>query len=311
MLYVVHKGKIPGIYSTWNQCKEQVDRFDGAIFKKCSNIEDATLFLSNGFSRPPRHVQVDEKNKLKIEEALDKDAIIIYTDGSCIRMKTNLCKAGYGIYIPHKHIKVARPLIDDKITNNRAELTAILQSIEYLDEEEKKKKICIFTDSQYSMYLFNGTGERYEKNNFTQDGKTVPNIDLIQQLLHLKRTYSIVLLKIRAHTDKKDEHSIGNKIADQLANEGAMEPSYVKPVFQSYLFKDTIEKDTIEQDTIEKEIDTEKKTEKYVCKKKSSNKLIHSNIQMNELFDFEEKESSKAIVFHKNMNLTNWFHKNK
>ena len=71
------------------------------------------------------------------------------------------------------------------------------------------------------MYIFNGTGERYEKDGYKNDGKDVPNIDLIKKLLELKRTYNIVLLKVRAHTDKKDEHSIANAIADKLANEGA------------------------------------------------------------------------------------------
>ena len=40
-------------------------------------------------------------------------------------------------------------------------------------------------------------------------------------MLEIKRKYNIVLLKVRAHTDKKDEHSIANSIADKLANEGA------------------------------------------------------------------------------------------
>ena len=47
--YVVHKGKVPGIYSTWDICKKHVTNFDGAIFKKFTNETDAKTFLINGF----------------------------------------------------------------------------------------------------------------------------------------------------------------------------------------------------------------------------------------------------------------------
>ena len=76
------------------------------------------------------------------------------------------------------------------------------------------------------MYIFNGTGERYESDGYKKDGVDVPNIDLIKKLLEMKRTYNIKLLKVRAHTDKNDKHSIGNKIADKLANEGASEKNH-------------------------------------------------------------------------------------
>ena len=229
--YAVHKGRQPGIYSSWGECKKQVDKFVDPIFKKFSSKDEAQLFLKNGFgeNKKPRKIvrkeNDDKKNEAIIEKELNEDIqaakLIIYTDGSHIKSKTN-SKAGYGIYIPSKNIKVSAPLLNQKLTNNRAELTAIIESIKYLDDTELEDKICIFTDSQYSKYIFDGTGERYEKNNYKdKDGKDVPNIDLIKKMLEIKRKYNIVLLKVRAHTDKKDEHSIANSIADKLANEGA------------------------------------------------------------------------------------------
>lgn len=227
--YAVHKGKIPGIYSSWPACKKQIDKYDGAIFKKFTDENNAKLFVKDGFgeNKKPRIItrreNDDKKNSSKIQDEEEDDSIdkiFIYTDGSCIKLKTG-SKAGYGIYIPDKNIKVSKPLLNQKITNNRAELSAIIESVDYLDETDLHKKICIFTDSQYCMYLFNGTGERYEKDNYKKDGKDVPNIDLIKKLLIIKNKYNIVLLKVRAHTDKKDKHTIGNKIADKLANDGA------------------------------------------------------------------------------------------
>lgn len=255
MFYVVHKGRVPGIYRNWNDCKKQIDKFDGAIFKKFDKKTDAEEFLKNGFGdgKMPRgltrKINSDKKNNDSIEDETLNDPspkIFIYTDGSCIRAKNGPVKAGFGIYIPEKHVKVGAPLVNQKLTNNRAEMTAIIDAVKYLDEDDLQKKLCIFTDSQYSIYIFTGTGERYEKNGWKNDGKDVPNIDLIKKALELKRTYNMVLLKVRAHTDKRDQHSIGNDIADKLANEGAQQCGNQKPI--TSIFDDSHEINALEGD---------------------------------------------------------------
>jgi len=298
--YVVHKGRVPGIYTSWNDCKKQVDKFDGAIFKKFTDKKDAETFLKEGFgeNKKPRSVvrkeNDDKKNNTKIlDETIEDetDKIFIYTDGSCIKFKNNISKGGFGIYIPEKNVKIGAQLLNQKITNNRAEMTAIIDSLKYLDEWELLKKICIFTDSQYSMYIFNGTGERYEKNGYKNDGKDVPNIDLIKKLLELKRTYNIVLLKVRAHTDKKDKHSMGNEVADKLAQKGALSNDDSKNIFSAFISQNN---------------DFEEKIDK--------------NVQMNELFEFDEGEEIEEINIidikkkgkpSKNPKLSNWFIKQK
>ena len=40
-LYVVSKGKVPGIYSSWAECSEQVLHFKGNVHKKYSSYEQA------------------------------------------------------------------------------------------------------------------------------------------------------------------------------------------------------------------------------------------------------------------------------
>lgn len=307
--YVVHKGKKPGIYKTWPECKKQITNFDGAIFKKFNNSTEAGEFLVHGFPNGKKPLSVtkkendDKKNYEKIEnetgdELDESEKIFIYTDGSCTYVKKNATKAGFGIYIPEKNISVGSPLLNQKLTNNRAELTGIIESIKYLDNDDLEKKICIFTDSQYSMYIFNGTGERYEKNNWKNNGSDVPNIDLIKKILELKRKYNIILLKVRAHTTREDDHSIGNKIADQLANDGAN--SSVKTVSTNIFTKNN----NCGIDDSE-DFDEDSK--------------INKNIQINELFDFDKLEindnndnffnnSNKKL---KNQKLSNWFVKKK
>jgi len=323
-IYTVHKGRVPGIYTTWAECKKQIDKFDGAIYKKFNNKDEAKAFLENGFgNKKPKIItrrendDIKNNTKIKNEEEDETDKIFIYTDGSCIQFKI----AGYGIYIPEKSIKVAKPLLNQKITNNRAELMGIIESVDYLDANDLLKKICIFTDSQYCMYIFNGTGERYEKDGFKNNGKDVPNIDLIKKILNLKRTHNIILLKVRAHTDKKDKHSIGNEIADKLATEGAylsnpnneLLKSVSKPVpkkdISSNIF--IFNKESDDQSQLK---ESSRQDIIYDSDEDITNKIqcvnIDKNIQMNELFDFEESKSkpkSKSKPSNKNQKLSDWF----
>jgi len=326
LYYVVHKGHHPGIYSSWPDCKKQIDGFDGAIFKKFVNQEEAQEFLKVGFGKNKvpkivtRRKNDDEKNSAIIEketqnindgEDTGSNCLFIYTDGSFIKSANKLSKAGYGIYIPSKNIRISKPLINQKITNNRAELTAIIESISHLNEQELKMKICIFTDSQYSMYIFNGTGERYEKNGYKNEGKDVPNIDLIKKILEIKRIYNIVLLKVRAHTDKKDKHSLGNEIADKLANDGALGKN-----------KNERDYDDNEDKDLKSYLTSMGKIEKFgksnfsdniqINQKIHEEEEINPAIQMNDLFEFSElkqENSGKKIISTKNKNtkLTQWF----
>jgi ribonuclease HI len=43
--YAVRRGRKPGIYMTWEECKEQVHRYQGAIYKSFNNMKDAQTFL--------------------------------------------------------------------------------------------------------------------------------------------------------------------------------------------------------------------------------------------------------------------------
>jgi ribonuclease HI len=309
--YAVHKGHIPGIYNTWPDCEKQIKNFVGAQFKKFTLKAEAQDFLKNGFgtNKPAfmkKKESSDKKNNDKIEKECiedESDKIYIYTDGSFIKgHKTVPDIAGYGIHIPVKNISLGLPLLNQKITNNRAELTAIIDSFKYLDENDLKKKICIFTDSQYSIYIMSGTGERYEKNGFKQNGKSVPNIDLIKKALELIRKYNITMLKVRAHTNLKDDHSINNDIVDKLASQGAQKSILKDKTFNDIVFIDnsTVKDDTFAFDSEEDEEKTNTKKNPikqfFKVKNEGANSKIttipKSNIksqEYDEYFDTEEE----------------------
>ena len=66
--YAVRKGRIPGIYNTWNECKEQVLGFSGADYKSFTSLDEANAYLN-----VPTKKDVDYSNYFKV-----------YTDGSNI-----------------------------------------------------------------------------------------------------------------------------------------------------------------------------------------------------------------------------------
>ena len=44
--YAVKKGKVPGIYLNWNDCKAMVDGYPGAVYKSFKTIEEAEKFIN-------------------------------------------------------------------------------------------------------------------------------------------------------------------------------------------------------------------------------------------------------------------------
>ena len=70
--YAVKKGKKTGIFSTWDECKEQVTGFKGAVYKSFKTLSEAEAFL--------------EKNEEKIENIEEVDGVYAYIDGSFDRV---------------------------------------------------------------------------------------------------------------------------------------------------------------------------------------------------------------------------------
>ena len=342
--YVVHKGHKTGIYSTWNECKVNVEKFEGAIYKKFTNEKVAIAFLQNGFGKftykksnqKDKSKEIndseedDENNNDEDNNAINNDIInnnhidnsiknnntnnstnnknsltakslYIYTDGSCIKIK-NIYVAGFGIHIPTKNISVSAPLLNQKITNNRAELTAIIDCIKYLDEDDLSNNINIVTDSQYSMYLFNGTGERYEKNGYKNEGKDVPNIDLIKKLLEIKRKYKIKLIKVRAHTGKKDVHSLNNEVADKLANDGALSSIEQNTKNSMCIFNTDkyIQNSCFNNNVGDSTDDNDSDNDNYSDDIKGNNYINNNNIN-NEKYNHINNNNSDTNNFNKNL----------
>ena len=65
--YAVKRGMCPGIYSSWDECRAQVDGFPGAEFKGFATKEEACDYLG---------ISYEESYEVK------SDCLEIYVDGS-------------------------------------------------------------------------------------------------------------------------------------------------------------------------------------------------------------------------------------
>jgi len=231
--YVVKKGRTPGIYNNWNDCKEQVFGFSKPVYKKFTSIEEAKDFYSSN----PNDIKLKsldhffkitttQSNKDEIQKTLeetpfkkDPNHIIVYTDGACTNNGKKNAKAGIGVYFDVDDSRNCSERILGNQTNQHAELLAIAKALNILNKElTLNKKITIYTDSSYSIKCITEYSVYWCRDGWKKkDGNPIKNIDAIKNIYSKYITHNIHFKHIKSHTNLKDVHSIGNSKADELA----------------------------------------------------------------------------------------------
>ena len=73
--YVVWKGKRPGIYTSWNECKSQTEGFEGALYKSFGSLTEAEeAFASNPWKSMKKEPKVNLSTGEIIKNSLSVDA---------------------------------------------------------------------------------------------------------------------------------------------------------------------------------------------------------------------------------------------
>ena len=150
---------------------------------------------------------------------INHNKFVVYTDGACRNNGKSNALSSIGIYFSNRNLKkinsVSEVLKMNNHTNNIAELTAINKSLRIIKENDIKLPVQLYTDSQYSIK----TLTKWYPNWSEKDKKTKKNILLITDTYNLICDIKPELNYVKAHTGNGDEHSLGNAIADQLAND--------------------------------------------------------------------------------------------
>jgi ribonuclease HI len=181
-----------------------------------SNIKEETKekIIRNCFMKDKK----DNFTVEKIDSAPSSPKKYVYTDGACIHNGKKYAKAGIGIFFGLGDKRNVSERITGKQTNNAAELEAILRVFQILEKEIRKgEEYVIMTDSEYAIKCMGSYGYKLALKHWKSD-KPIPNFEKVKAGFILFQNYPNVRLEhVRAHTGKKDAHSLGNEWADKLA----------------------------------------------------------------------------------------------
>ncbi|RPD56755.1 ribonuclease H-like protein [Lentinus tigrinus ALCF2SS1-6] len=222
--YAVARGRVPGVYSTWGECQQQVSGFTGNKHQKFPTLEQAKAYLAqhgatNGnstsaasssaaaapptsrkghgskpYERPtPTNGKSEEKTRgsnsrwaaLTTEVIEDESGWdIVYSDGACKGNGKAGSIAGVGVWWGRDDPRNIAERCPGGQTNNRAELIAIVRVLE--TSPHTRKPLLIKTDSKYSIMCFREWMPKWLNNNFkTSTGEPVKNAPLIRYLAAL------------------------------------------------------------------------------------------------------------------------------
>ena len=138
------------------------------------------------------------------------DTVDMFTDGAC---KGNPGPGGWGVILTHGNSTSELRGGEVRTTNNRMELTAVIQGLSAL---KRRSRVRVHTDSQYVQLGITQWILNWKKRGWrTVDKKPVKNEDLWRRLDELAAGHDVEWIWVRGHAG----HA-GNERADQLANLG-------------------------------------------------------------------------------------------
>ena len=189
--YAVKKGKKTGIFSTWDECKEQVTGYKGAVYKSFKTLSEAEAFL--------------ERNEEKIENIEEVDGVYAYIDGSFDRVSGVY---GSGVVIvdgdkKHEYKHAGNREDYAQLHNVAGELEAA-KFVMWYAVDKKIKEITLFYD--YQGIEAWAVGDWKANLPYTQDYVKFYN--------KVKTAVKVNFVKVKAHTGIEL-----NEVVDKLAKD--------------------------------------------------------------------------------------------
>lgn len=210
--YAVKNGVVPGIYTSWDACKTQVNGYKGAVYKSFKTNQEAEQYLNDNVKDNTQNITKNNNVTPKNNNVkkLDDIDLLVYTDGSC---KDSV--GGYGVvFIQNDNITEYHGHLPAPCTNQIAELTAIKVALTNTNED----KIHIISDSMYCIDCFTKYIKTWKRNGFmTTEKKPVKNQQLIKDIDALMQNKIVTFEHVYSH---RGEYY--NEMVDQLAEKGRL-----------------------------------------------------------------------------------------
>lgn len=132
----------------------------------------------------------------------------IFTDGSSV---PNPGPGGWGVvWVESGEVRASSHGHDPETTNNRMELTALIEAYRLLPEDAV---VTLYTDSRLCVDTITQWAPGWEKKGWKKKGGEIKNLELVKELLALSRAHPNCTLEwIAAHAGNR-----WNEYADSLA----------------------------------------------------------------------------------------------
>lgn len=139
----------------------------------------------------------------------------IYTDGAC---SGNPGAGGFAAILIYKGIEKIVKGREERTTNNRMELRAIIEGLKAL---KVPCNVRLYSDSAYAINAFNqGWLNNWIANSWhTADRKDVLNVDLWEELVKLTQIHNVEFIKVKGHSDNEYNNKCDQIARQEIINE--------------------------------------------------------------------------------------------
>ncbi|MCI5839953.1 MAG: ribonuclease H family protein [Peptoniphilaceae bacterium] len=190
--YAVKVGRNPGIYKTWNECFNEINKYSNAIYKSFKTYEEAKAFLEG-----------DKKNfEEKLNNTFNNENAIAYVDGS-YNLKEKIYGSGVVLFTHGEKICYSKKFSDEFFIHRN--VAGELKATEIAIDESIKhnnKSVVIYHDYQG---ISSWAKEEWKANNdLTKSYK-----EFISDRM---KKIEINFVKVKAHSNNEN-----NDLADKLA----------------------------------------------------------------------------------------------
>ena len=214
-VYAVRQGRACGIFTSWDECRKQVDGYAGARYKSFTDVREALLWLNGDAPRPaaPAAASTTGAHRAGVKRRpagstasaapampdTEQD-YIIYTDGSCLRNPDG--PGGWAAVVRNVATGEVTELHDGQpsTTHHRMEITAASQARSLPDHPAK---IALYTDSQYLKNGFTRHWvESWKRRGWKKaDGQPVLNQPLWRALDELVQKHQVTFHWVKGHAE--------------------------------------------------------------------------------------------------------------